>query len=322
VLFRWIIVVVIGAIAFASWKALESRSGDAPARQAPLTVEQVATKPSVVTAANSPVASKATQSLRQRFREAADYAQFVAGIAPLANSGNAEAEYLTAKSLKWCAEVSRLYFQKSTGEVRTLEEVQANAAARPVGLSSETIEMIYARCRGFLEDPELRKMPLTWNHWLDKATLDGSPAAIALHASLSESQLMLESHSTIPHPDRGLDAEVQARESALSAVESGDPDAIFSMSDWVRTGQRSVQETAVLIDAWKILACQSGYDCGPNSDWMISACSWDPQCANDRTYTDYLQQQLGSQYDDAVRLAKSIGEAIASKDSQALKNYL
>lgn len=133
---------------------------------------------------------------------------------------------------------------------------------------------------------------------------------------------MLESHSSLPHPEHAVDAEAQARDSALISAQSGDPDAIFLMSDWVRAGQRRDQETAVLINAWKILACQNGYDCGPNSDWMLAACSWDPQCANDRTYTDYLQRQLGSQYDDAVRLAASIGQAIASKDTQALKDCL
>jgi len=321
-IFRGTIVASIGVIAFASWKAFDSSFRAAPARQSTLTVEQVPSNASTVTAVKSALAPQPTRSLRERFREASDYAQFVASIAPLANAGNTEAEYLTAKSLRWCAEMSRLYFRKPTGEPRTLEEVQANVAAKPLGLSSETIRMMYERCRGFLEDPEQRKLYSTWNQWLDKAADGGNQAAIALRASLDESQLLLESHSTLPHPDRSVDAEAQAREAALSAVESGDPDAIFLMSDWVRTGQRSAQETAVIIDAWKIAACQNGYDCGPNSDWLISACSWDPQCANDRTYIDYLQRQLGSQYDDAVGLAKSISQAIASKDIQALKNYL
>lgn len=313
---------MVGVILFAVWKALEPTPRAASARQSNATVEQSPAKPSIVGAANAPMSPPPQQPLRQRFREAADYAQFVASIAPLASAGNAEAEYLTAKSLRWCAEISRLYLRKSNGDPRTLEEVQANAAAKPSGLSRETIAMIHARCRGFLEDPDLHKMSLSWNQWLDKAADDGNPAAIALRASLLQSQLMLESHSTLPHPERAADAEAQARELAISSAESGDPDAIFLMSDWVRTGQRTDQETATLIYAWKILACQNGYDCGASSDWMLSACSWNPQCADGRTYTDFLQRELGSQYDDAVRLAKSISEAVASKDTQTLRNYL
>jgi len=311
-------------IAFVAWKAFEpsSSAGTAPARQSIMTVGQPAAEPSASGAAKSSVAPPAEKSLRDRFREAKDYARFVAEIAPLASTGNPEAEYLMAKSLKWCAQISRLYFVKPNSEVRTLEEVQAIAAARPVGLSQEEIVMIYTRCRGFLEDPEMLKTSLTWNQWLDKAVDAGYPAAIAQQALLSESQLLLESHSSLSHPDRGPDAEAQARDLALSAVQSGDPDAIFSMSDWVRTGTRTEEETATLISAWKILACQKGYDCGPGSDWMLSACSWNPQCANGRTYTDVLQRQLGSQYDEAVRLANSISQAIVSKDVQALRSYL
>lgn len=291
-------------IAFVAWKAFEpsSSAGTAPARQSIMTVGQPAAEPSASGAAKSSVAPPAEKSLRDRFREAKDYARFVAEIAPLASTGNPEAEYLMAKSLKWCAQISRLYFVKPNSEVRTLEEVQAIAAARPVGLSQEEIVMIYTRCRGFLEDPEMLKTSLTWNQWLDKAVDAGYPAAIAQQALLSE--------------------EAQARDLALSAVQSGDPDAIFSMSDWVRTGTRTEEETATLISAWKILACQKGYDCGPGSDWMLSACSWNPQCANGRTYTDVLQRQLGSQYDEAVRLANSISQAIVSKDVQALRSYL
>jgi TPR repeat protein len=326
VIFWGVVVAAIGGFAFVSWKALEpsptTTTTTTAARQSPSTVEQTSAKPSTVGTKNSPVATKPEQSLRQRFRESKDYAQFVASIAPLATAGNVEAQYLTAKSLRWCAEMSRLYFRKSNGEVRTLEEVQANAAARPSGLSPEAIAMIHTRCRGFLEDEDLHKMSLTWNQWLDKAADGGNPAAIALNASLLQTQLMLESHSSLPHPQRGVDAEAQARDLALSSVESGDPDAIFLMSDWVRAGERSEQATTTLVYAWKMLACQSGYDCGPTSDWMLSACSWDPQCADGRTYTDYLQRQLGSQYDDAVRLARSIGEAVAAKDTQALKSNL
>jgi hypothetical protein len=324
VLFRVMIVAVIGVIAFACWKAFEpsSSSEAAPARQSSMTVEQSAAKPTTPSAAHTSVSPPPEKSLRDRFHEAKDYAHFVAEIAPLANIGNAEAEYLTAKSLKWCAQMSRLYFIRPNGEARTLEETQANAAARPVGLSQEAIAMIYTRCRGFLEDPELRKMSLSWSQWLDKAVDAGYPAAIAQHASLLESQLLLESHSSLSHPDRGPDAEAQARDLALSAVQSGDPDAIFSMSDWVRASTRTEEETATLISAWKILACQNGYDCGPDSDWMLSVCSWNAQCANGRTYTDYLQQQLGSQYDEAVRLANTINQAIISKDVQALRSYL
>jgi hypothetical protein len=240
----------------------------------------------------------------------------------MASAGNTEAQYLTAKALKWCAQTMHLYFIRPNGEVHTLEEVHARYAARPVGITHQELSTIYSRCQGFLQDPELRKSTDSWNEWLDKSADGGYPAAIAQRAANVESQLMLESPGTLPPKDRDVDAEAQAKELALSAAESGDPEAIFLMSDWVRTGDRTQDETTTLISAWKILACQKGYDCGPNSDWMMSACNWNPECANGGTYIDYLQRQLGSQYDDAVRLAKSIDAAITGKDVQTLRSYL
>ncbi len=67
---------------------------------------------------------------------------------------------------------------------------------------------------------------------------------------------------------------------------------------------------------------RKGYDCGPDSDWMMSACNWNPECANGGTYVEFLQRQLGSQYDDAARMANSIDEAITAKDVQTLRSYL
>ena len=321
-----VIMAVSCVIAFVAWKELDTSSSSRSAlsaRRSSTTVERTEVRSTVTTSATSSVSQTSVPTLVQRFRDAKDYAHFVAEIRPMATAGNTEAQYLTAKALKWCAQTMHLYFIRPNGEVHTLEEVQARFAARPVGISEQELATIYSRCQGFLESPELRKSTGSWNEWLDKSADGGYPAAIAQRAANLEFQLTLESHSSLPHEDRGTDAEAQAKELALSAAESGDPDAIFLMSDWVRTGNRTEDETATLINAWKILACQKGYDCGPNSDWIMSVCIGNPQCADGGTYVDYLQRQLGgSQYDDALRMAKIIDEAITTKDVQTLRSYL
>jgi hypothetical protein len=323
----YLVIVAVGcAIAFIAWKAFDAPSSSTlavSARRSSATVERTEVSSVVSVSATSSVAQTAAPTLKLRFRDAKDYAHFVAEIRPMATAGNTEAQYLTAKALKWCAQTMHLYFIKPNGEVHTLEEVQSRYAARPTGISQQEIATIYSRCQEFLENPELRKSTDSWSEWLDKSADGDYPAAIAQRAANLAAQLSLESHSSLPHQDRGVDAEAQAKELALSAAESGDPDAIFIMSDWVRAGNRTDDETATLINAWKVLACQKGYDCGPNSDWMLSACSWNPQCANGGTYIDYLQKQLGgTQYDDALRMAKSIDEAITAKDAQTLRSYL
>jgi hypothetical protein len=319
-----LIIAVSGVIAFIAWKDFDTSSSSnsaLTARRSYTTVERTQSRSEVTTSTVSSVSQSLVPTLNQRFREAKDYAHFVAEIRPMATAGNTEAQYLTAKALKWCAQTMHLYFIRPNGEVHTLEEVQARFAARPVGISQQDLAMIYSRCQGFLESPELRKSTESWNEWLDKSADGAYPAAIAQRAANLE-LLILESGSSLPHEDRGIGAEAQAKELALSAAESGDPDAIFLMSDWVRTGNRTDDETATLINAWRILACQKGYDCGPHSDWMISVCSWNPQCADGGTYVDYFQRQLGNQYYDALRLAKSIDEAITANDVRTLRSYL
>jgi len=321
------IVAVIGAIVFIAWKAsnfsVSSKSAP-PAGRSTTTVERTDAIPNVSSksaSTRSSASQLSTPTLDERFRKSKDYAHFVAEIRPMASAGNLEAQYLTAKALRWCAQTMHLYFIRPNGEVRTLDEAQARFAARPIGITQQDLGTIYSRCEGFLESPEIRKSTDSWSEWLDKSADGGYPAAIAQRAANLESQLLQESNSSLTYLARDVDAEAQAKELALSAAESGDPEAIFLMSDWVRTGDRTEDETATLMSAWKILACQKGYDCGPNSDWMLSVCNWNPQCVGG-TYVDYLQSQLGSQYDDALRLAKSINEAITAKDAQILRSYL
>lgn len=263
-----------------------------------------------------------TLAPRQRFRAATNYAQLVKELGPSALDGNPEAQYVMAEALRWCDKTLRLYFIWPNGQARTLEEVEAMRASRPAGISTRELETIYARCQGFLEDPAFTKIVGSWNEWLDKSAAQNYPAAVAERARLLEDQAAIGAIAQTHDTTTDAAQETQAREMALQAVQSGDPDAIFSMGDFVRTGTRTSEETATVIDAWKILACQKGYDCGPDSDFMHTVCDWDAQCADGKSYTDYFQRQLGTGYDDAIATAKIIDRLIAAKDTQGLRSYL
>jgi hypothetical protein len=243
-------------------------------------------------------------------------------LAPDANAGNAEAEYLTAKALRYCTQTIKLYFSRSGGRIATLEEVQAQRARRPQGISPEALNDVDKRCRGFMEAPGLFAATGSWETWLDKAVDSGSPAAMAQKATILESDAFISSLSQLPHTPTEASDRDRAKELALAAAQSGDPDAIFLMADWVQEGTRSTQENAILVSAWQILGCRKGYDCRQDSDWMRSVCSADAQCANDQTYTDYFQRNLGTQYADALNLAKTIDQAILAKDIQGLLSHL
>jgi hypothetical protein len=323
-----------GIIAVALWVNFSGQSKPSlasSARRSPTAVERVqaespmATLPVAISYPPSPTPAKPT--LRQRFRGAKDYAQLVKEIGPAAADGNAEAQYVTAEALRWCAQELKVRFIRPNGQVRTLDQVQARRAMQPAGLSQEELTTIYTRCQGFLENPQLLKNTGSWEQWLDKAVSVNYPAAMAEKARLLEGEIMLASVSQLPrdqqpHDQSAAVTEDEVRDLALRAVRSGDPDAIFDMSEWVRAGDRTTEEDATLISAWQMLACQKGYDCGPNSDFMKFRCDWDPQCSDRDSYVEYFQRHLGTEYDDALGLAKTIEQAIAANDVRAIRSLL
>ncbi|MDB6083504.1 MAG: hypothetical protein JWN43_1385 [Gammaproteobacteria bacterium] len=325
----WIIVTAVafacGGIEVAIWHRQEARQPfnvENHVRRSFAIVEHRPEPSTAATIAPLPAAQTDTQGLRRRFREATDYAQLVKELGSLALDGNPEAQYVTAQALRWCDQTLRLYFIRPNGQSRTLDEVQARRATHSAGISPQELTAIFTRCQGFLEEPDLLRTTPTWDQWLDRAVSAKYPAAMAEKARQAEAAIALASVSQQPHspPDPG--AEDQAKDLALLAVQSGDPDAIFLMSDWVRGANRTPDESETLASAWKILACQKGYDCGPKSDFIRAVCDWDAQCADGQSYVDYFQRQLGTQYDDALALAKTIDEKIAAKDIQALRSYL
>jgi hypothetical protein len=114
-----------------------------------------------------------------------------------------------------------------------------------------------------------------------------------------------------------------ARDLALAAALSGDPDSIFEMMNWVDGTKHSTEDYGALAGAWGLLACQRGYDdCGPTSQWLRSVCSWDVQCADDNSAIDSLRRQFGNSFDDVQNLANAIGRAIDTKDKAAIESYL
>jgi len=114
-----------------------------------------------------------------------------------------------------------------------------------------------------------------------------------------------------------------ARDLAVAAALSGDPDSIFEMMNWVDGTTHSTEESRVLLGAWGLLACQRGYDdCGPSSQWLSSVCTWDVQCAEDKSVIDTLRRQYGDRFDDVQDLANSIGLAIDQKDQKAVESFL
>jgi hypothetical protein len=130
--------------------------------------------------------------LHEQFRNAGDYAEFVRSIHGLATDGNAEAQYLTAKALKWCGTALGLYFRGATGQT-PLATVQEKWALHQNGITRQELATIYTRCKAFLDDPASLSSGGSWQQWLDKAAAAGYPAAEAQKAADIESSILIHS---------------------------------------------------------------------------------------------------------------------------------
>jgi hypothetical protein len=272
-------------------------------------------------------ASTLKMGFQAQFRESRNYAEFVRGLEGGAAAGDPIAEYLTAKALKYCNDSANLHksFRNPDGSPRTRNEVEVRVGRYPVGLQQEILDA-YDRCQEFLTDPSQTNATSAWESWLEKASAAGYPPAQSLKADVSrQAELMRDavnaanvSSGDVVPPTMG-----PARDLALTAVLSGNPDSIFEMMNWVDGTKHSTEDYGDLSGAWGLLACQRGYDdCGPTSQWLRSVCSWDAQCADDNSVIDTLRRQFGNRFDDVQNLANAIGHAIDAKDQAAIESYL
>jgi hypothetical protein len=269
-------------------------------------------------------APQAKVNLRGQFRESRNYAEFVRGLAGAAAAGDPTAQYLTARALKYCNDIANLYrnFRRPDGSLRTRNEVEIWVAKYPVGFQQDILDA-YDRCLEFLADSKPTDATTAWAGWLDKASTAGYPPAQSLKADVLRQADLMHDAANASAGDVVPPTVGPARDLALAAVLSGDPDSIFEMMNWVDGTKRSTEDYGVLTGAWGLLACQRGYDdCGPTSQWLRSICTWDVQCADDNSVIDSLRRQFGSRFDDIQNMANAIGLALDQKDQKALDAYL
>ncbi len=258
---------------------------------------------------NAP-STKNTFDPRSERKKSTDYRELVNLLLPLARSGSVEAQYEVARALHYCDEELHAYFiSRSTGAVRTPEEIRLRGSL-PENIQ-ETIDASYQRCHAFLDDLSLLKMS---DDWLDQAVKANYPPATFLKA-----RQMLK-NDLITGDDTGVE---KARDLAVRAASQGaDPEMVFGFVDFVTSNSRSPEQYGNLVQAWWLLACESGYDCSAQSDAIRGLCTANPQCANKPTVVEALQLTAGTKFGEVQQLAEQIKNALESRDVEAIIKYL
>jgi hypothetical protein len=290
------IVAVLCAVAVLIWRSnatVDSRSSSEDHQHPGPSRTRAALPASAASALPVLSAPQAKVNLRGQFRKSRNYAEFVRGLAGAAAAGDPIAQYLTARALKYCNDSANLHksFRNPVGSLRTRNEVEVRVGKYPVGVQQETLDA-YDRCQEFLADSDQTDATTAWASWLDKASTAGYPPAQSLKADVSRQAELMRDAAKASAGDVVPPTVGPARDLALGAVLSGDPDSIFEMMNWVDGTKHS------------------------------TVCSWDVQCADDNSVIDSLKRQFGSRFDDVQNLANAIGLAIDQKDQKAIDTYL
>jgi hypothetical protein len=153
--------------------------------------------------------------------------------------------------------------------------------------------------------PELQEILATQDasSWVKMAADLGYPVAQAMLAS------------RLLHDARGQESTEQARQFMRAAARSRDPDALFEIARNIPALGALPGETTVgrRADAWVLLACWNGLDCGPGSALVRSfVCNpRDPgRCEPTAGFEDTLQTADPARYAAAAALADQLMQAM------------
>jgi hypothetical protein len=268
----------------------------------------------------------APRDIQKDFKRANDYAEFARSIRAEAEAGKPEAQYFLEEALRYCQQNLSRYFLVPGRRARTLDEAQIRWATKGPGISQEMMQQeiidIYSRCHVFLEDPSARAQLEEWTSWLDKASGNGYPLAEGIKAILLAGETRIAELSRDPTIRADPEAMKRAHELALNALQSGDPAVLWQMADLVDETGTPQDKLGVMPGAWRLLACDRGYDCSPQAEWLRSRCNFDPQCTPGESGQQLLARNLGDNFDEAKRLASEIAAVVDSKNRDKLPTYL
>jgi hypothetical protein len=273
------------------------------------------------------------EDMASAFKHTTDYAEFTRKIRAQAESGNAEAQFYMEEALHYCDdEILRFFYRGAKQRLRTLDEALANEARIGLGKHPEKlldqVTEVYNRCHVFLEDSEIRPELKQWTAWLDKASDNGVPAAENLKAALLMRDYNVAQYSRDPAKHADPTSPSKAHELVLNALQSADPRVFWGMADMVSIGadqsQQELERLNVVSTAWQLLACQRGFDCSAQADWLRFYCTTGPVCAPGETGQQFLERAVGdtTRWDKVKQLANEIGAAVDAKDETKLPLYL
>lgn len=257
---------------------------------------------------------------RRTVSDAHDYWALAHQLLPMAQAGDADAQFFLYDVLHRCASDNRMFFTKR-GRHLSLDEGVQYAAQRH--LSIDLAQSIYQRCHEFL-DADATDLGNT-NDWLARATLAGQPIAQATTASRMLLQEVIQSGGGVPdNPDlvSPIGTDQDPRLLFLQALPSMDPEVLFEIGSDQHMLNPTEDEDDELANrlAWWLVSCQRGLNCSSTSEWAQAACP-EPTtlCSFSGNSSNELIEHLAKDHWDQVQnLAATINDKLNAHEWDAL----
>jgi hypothetical protein len=233
----------------------------------------------------------------ESLKSATDYLEYAQSALEAARRGDHGAQYYLSQALHYCDSGYRLYFDRR-GKRRTLDEAQQWAAAAAPGMSADEAKQIYDRCHRLMDEghrPDFGKSA----DWIEQSSNGG----FALGQVAKAQSLLRESATSGADPEP---AKVNAaKKLAIEALRSRSPEVVWQIGDMALSffGAEKAEDEELV---WRIAACERGYDCGKDADWLAFACRFDRNCQPYETGVDYLRRVTGQDFDEIEQRAKDV----------------
>jgi hypothetical protein len=309
-------IVVCGIAAIAAVSTWLVRTVPTPALpQQPRSAAQpvnakVPVAPAKGTAVGSVTNASSAFDYKKAFAEAHSYWDYAHRVLPAAKAGNADAQFYLSRVLERCGEDNKMYFQRR-GQKIGLDEGLQYAVKRH--LSIEVAQAVYDKCHEFQENDSAQLGSPA--DWLAKATAAGQPLAETTTASkllVQEMQQNFARAGGVPNPNANPRIENESDPRALfrSALGSRDPEVLFVIGDFQGLLDPASVDASTRRLAWWLVACQRGFDCSDDADWVKNSCGDDAGCRSASSPSDRVRTLAGNQWPDVQQRAQAISAAL------------
>ena len=241
-------------------------------------------------------------TVSELFLQADDYYTFAKSVYAAATAGDRDAQYYLSEAISYCAAGYRMYFERGS-RTRTLDEALQWASTRPA-TSIDEARLIHERCHRMKEEGGIEQFG-TAREWLRRSADAGHPLG---QVELAFQLFMDAEYATFGQDDSSQAANLRQTARALveQAIRSKNPEVIWKIGDMQRaiTGDSSTAEREQWV--WRLAACQRGFDCSADAQWVKFMCRFDLNCQPYEDGVDLMKRMSGVDFLEIERRAKEL----------------